>query len=165
VARQLGGHRGLADALEAQQHHRDHAAATAPELRLHRTHQGGELFLADPDEVLARRDPMGAAAGVLHPGFDLLPQAALLHASQEILHHLEVDVGLEQRHANVAQGLVDVLLGELPNSREPLVCALEAPAEDLEHASSERRRIREAAPAVQGLPTKVNPLSASEALA
>ena len=44
---------------------------------------------------------------------DLGGHAALLRLGDEVLHHLEVDVGLEQRHADVAHGRGDVGLGEL----------------------------------------------------
>ena len=41
------------------------------------------------------------------------PASRSLQRGGEVLDDLEVDVGLEQREAHLAQGLVDVVLGEL----------------------------------------------------
>ena len=65
-------------------------------------HQRGELLVDDLDDLLAgvelRRD-LGA-------------ERALLDRRHELLDDPEVDVGLEQREADLAHGLVDVVLGQ-----------------------------------------------------
>ena len=42
----------------------------------------------------------------------LLAEGLLLHAAHELLHHGQRDVRLEQRHAHLAQCVLDVVLGE-----------------------------------------------------
>ena len=46
----------------------------------------------------------------LHHG---LAERTLLHGRGELLDHLEVDVGLEQRETHLAHRLVHVILGQL----------------------------------------------------
>ena len=62
-----------------------------------------ELLVDDLDHLLARVER------VEHPG----AEAALLDLRGERLDDLEVDVGLEQREADLAHRLVDVGLGQL----------------------------------------------------
>ena len=47
----------------------------------------------------------------------LLADAPLADAGDQVLDHLEVDVGLEQGEADLAQDLVDVGLGEAALAR------------------------------------------------
>ena len=49
----------------------------------------------------------------------------------------EIDVGLEQRHAHVAQRLGDVVLGELAHTRQTLARGGESLGERLEHGGGE----------------------------
>jgi hypothetical protein len=77
----------------------------------------------------------------LPPSFDSAARVtrsprALLDPIEEALDDLELDVGLEQAHAHVAQGLVDHVVGELSDSREPLLGGAEALREGLEHRRS-----------------------------
>jgi hypothetical protein len=53
-------------------------------------------------------------------------ERALLHRRGELLDHLEVDVRLEQREADLAHRLVDVVLGELSARADVAEGGLEA---------------------------------------
>ena len=86
-------------------------------------HHGSQLAMHDPDERLARREAAD----------DLLAERLLLHARDEILHHRQRDVGLEQRHAHLAQTLGDVGFGEPRFAAELLDDAREALGEVVEH--------------------------------
>ena len=59
---------------------------------------------------------------------DLLAGGAHAHAVEELLDDLEVDVGLEEREADLAERLVDVGLGEGPLAAEGAEDVLELPA-------------------------------------
>jgi hypothetical protein len=133
VSRQLGRHRGLADALETEQQHRDDAVLVAGEARVHGTHELHELLLADGHEVLARGRAVHATLGVADAGLHALAQGALLDARQEALHHPEVDVRLEQRGTHVAQRLPEVLAAQLADAAQALAGRLESPGQGLEH--------------------------------
>ena len=61
------------------------------------------------------------------------PRARSLTCADELAHDLEVDVGLEQREADLAHGGVDVLGGELAVALETLHDALQAIGECIEH--------------------------------
>ena len=64
---------------------------------------------------------------------DVLPDGALAHGGDEVLGDLEVDVGLEQRAAHLAHGLVDVLLGQPPLAPEPGERFVQAVGQCFEH--------------------------------
>ncbi len=49
---------------------------------------------------------------------DDLAEGLLLHAREEGLDDAELDVGLEQREAHLAEGGLDVLLGQLGQAGE-----------------------------------------------
>jgi hypothetical protein len=136
AARQLAGHRRLADALQADEHDGGDTAA-ACQGRVDRPHQGHELLLADLDEVLPRRDAQRPARGVLHPGVDLRSERPLLDPGEEVADDGQVDVRFEQGHADVAQGLGDALVAELANARQALSGRRESPGQGLEHGGGE----------------------------
>ena len=71
----------------------------------HHLHQ---LLVHDLHECLAR----------IQGGIDLLAERSLLHLLDEVLDDRERHVGLEQRHANFAQRIADVLFGESCFTRE-----------------------------------------------
>jgi len=86
--------------------------------------------VADLDEVVARRRLDLAPLLVGRGGRDHLAERLLLHPGEEALGDVELDVGLEERDADVAQGVIDVRLASsaLPVSlcfaaRNPLVTA------------------------------------------
>src|SRR5207244_5029257 len=92
------------------------------------------LVANDLDHLLRRRE---AAE-------DVLPHRAVANTVDERLDDLEVDVGLEQREANLAQRGLDVLFRQPPLAAERLENVLEAAAEGIKHEV--RRRAREAKP-------------------
>jgi len=141
VARELGRDGGLADALEADEHQRHHTTLALCELRVDRPHQRRELFFADLHEVLPGGDLDAASARIAHACVDLFAERPLLDGREEVLHHREVDIGFEQRHAHVAQRLIDVLLGQLSHAGELLAGAGESLGQCFEHGFSEARRI------------------------
>jgi hypothetical protein len=78
----------------------------------------------DLDHLLGR----GEAAG------DLLAHGPLAHPGDEVLHHLEVDVRLQQGEAHLTEGGVDLGLGQpsvAPQAGEGL---LQPVGEGVEHA-------------------------------
>ncbi len=102
VARQLGRSRRLARALQPR--HQDHRRRFRREAQARRgaAHQLGQLLADDLDDLLSgvqAADHVGA-------------HAALLQLGRELAHDLEVDVGLEQREADLAHRRIDVLLGQ-----------------------------------------------------
>jgi hypothetical protein len=56
-------------------------------------HQSGHFLVDDLDDLLTRRQA----------AHDLLAQRPLLDAGDELLDHLEVDIGLQQGHAHFTQ--------------------------------------------------------------
>ena len=64
------------------------------------------------------------------------PIGALAHARDEVLDDLEVDVGLEQREADLAHRGVDVGLGHAAATGQPGEGLAEAVAEAVEHAET-----------------------------
>ena len=87
-------------------------ALAVAERGVDRAHERLELVVADLDEVVLRRDPHDALLR-LDLGLDDLADRLLADARDEALHHLERDVRLEQRDADVAQRVVDHLGGDL----------------------------------------------------
>ena len=100
--------------------------AAEGELGVAAAHERDELLVDDLHDLLRRRE-------ALH---DLGAERALLDVRDELAHDLEVDVGLEQRQADLAHGGVDVLGGELAVALEALHDPLEAVGECVEHQSS-----------------------------
>ena len=64
----------------------------------------------------------------------------LADAGDDVAGDADVDVGLEQGGADLAQDLVDVGLGQAALAAEPLDDAVEAVGEGVEHACSGRYR-------------------------
>ena len=79
-------------------------SACEGELRVADTHQSGQLLVDDLHHLLAGREALG----------DVGAERALAHAGDEVLHHLEVDVGLEQGEPDLAHRARDRLLVQLP---------------------------------------------------
>ena len=136
---ELGGDGRFADTLKSGEQNRDETG-TLFERRVHWAHQLGEFFLANLDEVLARRDADLATGSILDARLDLFAEATLLDAGQKRTGHAEVDVGLEQRHADVAKRLVDARFVELANAAQSFRCGLESLGDCLEHGSLRGRR-------------------------
>ena len=120
---QLYGRRGLTGALQAHEHDDIGDAVAKDELALGGTEHLGELIEHDLDDVLRRRQR-------LH---DLGGHAALLGLGNELLDDLKVNVGLEQRHANIAHGRGNIGLGQLTLTAQAVKCVVEAIAQGIKH--------------------------------
>ena len=99
--RQLNGGRGLAGTLKAHEHDDVGDAVGEHEFGFGGAQKLGQLIKDDLDDVLRGRERF----------HDLGGQAALLGLGDELLDDLEVDVRLEQRHADVAHRRIDVGFG------------------------------------------------------
>ena len=120
----LGCRRGLAGALQAHEHdHVGSAVLCQHQLGLGGAEKLGELVEHDAHHVLRRRERVK----------DLGREALLLAGGDKVLDHAEVDVCLEQGHANLAHGNVDVRLGELALTAELVKGVLETFGEAVEH--------------------------------
>ena len=120
---QLNGRRSLTGTLQAHEHDDIGNAVAKDELALGGAEHLGELVEHDLDDVLCRRQR-------LH---DLGGHATLLGLGDELLDDLEVDVGLEQRHANVAHGRSNIGLGQLTLATQAVKCVVEAIAQRIKH--------------------------------
>ncbi len=92
---------GFTGTLKTHEHDDVRDAAGKLQWRAFLAQQLGELVEHDLDDVLAGRERIQHLGG----------KAALLRALHERLHYLEVHIGFQQRHADLAHGHVDVLLG------------------------------------------------------
>ncbi len=99
---QLRRRRRLAGALEAEQHDDPRPFSGRRQAALRVAEQRQHLVAHDPHDLLVRRQ---AAE-------HFLVDRPIAHAIDEGLDDLEVDVGLEQRHANLAQRQLDRLFGQ-----------------------------------------------------
>ena len=113
--RQLARSRGLAGTLQSGHEH--DRGRLRGELHARRVFaQNLDQFVAqDLDDLFAGRER----------GHHFLADSLGANLVDELLDDLEVDVGFEQREANFAQRLVNVLLGERGLPAEGLECALE----------------------------------------
>ncbi len=104
----------LAGALQSG--HQDHRGRLRGESEAGRVlaQQRDQLVADDLDDLLGGRE-RGQHFGADGLDADLLDQVA---------DHVEVDVGFEQRHANLAQGVADVLFGERALAAKALEGAL-----------------------------------------
>ena len=124
VEGQLAAGGGLARALQA--HHQDLEGRGALERRLLglAAEQGHQLVVEDLDHHLARGDRAE----------DVLAEGLFLDVVDEGLDDLEVHVGIEQRAADLAQSLGDVLLGQAGLTADAADRFVELGAEILEHS-------------------------------
>ena len=104
VLAQLGGGRRLAATLEAGQHDDRRAGRDEVDPRIHRPHEPGQLVVDDLDHHLARMEALD----------DLGPDRLIPHVLAELLDDVVVDVGFQQRLADVVHGVGDVGLGDPP---------------------------------------------------
>ena len=101
ILAQLGHRGGLARTLQAgHQHHGGRALERQPFVGL--AHGDFQLLLDNLDELLARRQAAG----------DLLAHGTFAHSLDERLDHRQGNVRLEQRLAHLAQGVLDVVVGQ-----------------------------------------------------
>ena len=66
---------------------------------------------------------------------DLLTECACSYVLNEIANDLDIDVGLEQRQADLTQRIFDIALGDPPLAFELLEDAFESIAKSVEHKS------------------------------
>src|SRR6202521_4860329 len=123
--RKLDGGGGLARALEAHQHHHARRATVAQTFRV-AAEQLYELLLHSLHDLLWSSQPRS----------DLHTCEPRSHALDEFLDHLEVDVGLEERHPNLPEAGVDVLRAKNPATGDLLEGGSQTLAEGLEHLRS-----------------------------
>src|SRR6185312_15388777 len=131
-ARQLADRGRLARALEADHHDRGRALLGPVEVGVDRPHQVDQLLLTDAHEVLLGRRRQGAVAG-LGAQLHRLADRLFLHAIEERLGDLELDVGFEQRHAHVAQRVLDVVRRQLGDAGQASFGVAEPARECFEH--------------------------------
>ena len=65
-----------------------------------------------------------------------------LDALNEIAGDLEIDIGLQQRHADLAEGIGDVGLGDFAEAAQVFEGVLELAAQGIEHGVTLDRRRR-----------------------
>src|SRR5205085_10254162 len=65
-----------------------------------------------------------------------------LHAVDEAADDLEVDVGLQQRHANFPQGVLDVVLAQPAMAAKSIEDRGQSCAQRVEHGKSESTELR-----------------------
>ena len=124
VERELRGGGRLAGPLQpAEEHHRRRTSEGEP--RVARPHQHGQLVVDDLDDLLARLEALQ----------HVLTERALTDRGDELLDDLEVDVGLEQREADLARRPGDGLLVETAAAAEVAQGVLEPGGERVEHVT------------------------------
>ena len=120
---ELAGGGGFAGALQAG--HEDDGGRLRGEL------EAGGVFAEDGDELVADDldDLLGGREGGEHFGAEGFGADVL----DEVADDVEVDVGLEEGDADLAQGFGDVLVGERALAAEGLEGALEFVGEVFKH--------------------------------
>ena len=124
-AGELAAGGGFAGAVQAAHHQAERLgkAARQVELAAIGTEQRDHFIADDFDDLLPRLDA----------GDDLLAERLFLHAGDELLGDLEIDVRIEQGHAHLAQCLGDVGFADLAEAPEVAEGFLEFIAERVKH--------------------------------
>ena len=107
---ELGACGGLARTLQADEHDDAGGLLAQVERDVLPAQQLGELIDDDLHDVLPRRERIHDIGG----------QAALLRAAAKAFHHAEVDVCLEQRHADLLDARIYIGLGKVALRAEPV---------------------------------------------
>jgi hypothetical protein len=124
---EFGDRGGLAGTLQTRHEHDGRRAGAQRELAaLAAPHDADEFVVDDLDQRLARRDA----------AHDLAPEGALACLLDELLDHRQGHVGLEQRHADLAHGGADIILGQAALAADILEGATEALGETVEHGAA-----------------------------
>jgi hypothetical protein len=124
--RELRGEGRLARALEAGEHDDGRPGLRVPQSPGLPTEDLDELLVDDLDDLL----------GGVQRLADLLAASAFLDRRDELLDDRQRDVRLEQRDPDLATGVVDVGVGQLPLATEVLEGVGEPVGESGEHVSS-----------------------------
>ncbi len=99
---------GLAGTLQAHQHDDGRFTALQVQARGLAAEQAHQFLMDDLDDLLRRADPLD----------ELLPQALLADVLHKVLDDLEIDVGLQQGKAHLAQAGLDIFFRQLAASAE-----------------------------------------------
>ena len=97
------------------------------------THEVGEFPVHDTDQGLARSQRAD----------DLLADGLGPNLRDEVLDHRQSDVGLQQRHAHLAQCLLDIVLGQAGLATQFLDDTGEALGKVVQHVGIRRMRALE----------------------
>jgi hypothetical protein len=124
--RELPSAGGFARALQADDHDGAWRLIREAEFRLVATEDVDQLVLDDLDDLLCRREC----------GEDFLAERFYLDVLDQLLNNAEVDVGLKQRHADLAQGGLHIRGGQLAFAAQALEHALQFFGQIIEHGSS-----------------------------
>ena len=120
---ELRGSGRLTGALQAYQHDDVRNAGSEHQLGVCAAKQAREFVKHHLHDVLCRRERV----------HDLRFQAALLRARDEGFHDLEVDVGLQKRHADFAHSGIDVFFRQLAFTAQARKNVLQTVGKVLEH--------------------------------
>src|SRR5256885_12354769 len=91
--------------------------------RVRRAEQGNQFIVDDLDDLLARLNALN----------DLLPDGFFFDAVNEIARYLEINVGVQQRQAHVAERVGNVGFGDLSQTAKVSEHVLELAAQRVEH--------------------------------
>src|SRR2546425_3754244 len=114
---------GFAGTVQANEQRASRTAAQV-ERRVLRAQQSDQLVVDDFDDLLARLNALN----------DLLADRLFLDSLDEIAGDLEIDIGVQQRHPDLAQRISHVGLGNLSQSAQVPENVLELAAQRIEHA-------------------------------
>ena len=133
VPGELGGRRGLAGALESHERD-DRGRPVQPEGPVAGAQDRGQLVMDDLDDELAGVDAFQ----------HVLADGPFLDPADEVLDDLVVDVGFQEREADLAHGGIDVGLGDPATAGELAKDIAQAVAECIEHGTRQcsRGRVR-----------------------
>jgi hypothetical protein len=124
VLRELAGRRRFARALQPAHHDDGRARLDHVNARVDRAEQVEQLVVDDLHHQLPRLEALD----------DLLADGLLHDVVHEVVDDLEVDVGLEQRGADLAHRFADVFFGDLSTPGKAAEDAGEFFSECVEHA-------------------------------
>jgi hypothetical protein len=93
------------------------------------TEQADQFIVDDFDHLLARLDRLD----------DLIAEGLSLDPFNEIAGHTELDIGVQQGEADVAQGITHVRLGDFSEPAEIAEDVLELAAQGIEHGGENRQ--------------------------
>ena len=113
---ELARRRRLAGALQAHHHDDRRRLRAHADAALRAAHELRELLVDDLHDHLRRGQRLQ----------HVLAHGPLFHGLDEVLDDLEVDIGLEERHAHLAHGLVDIILRQLAVTAQLLERRLQA---------------------------------------